>query len=113
MSSDEVTSYAEFGQRVGAAAGQRRVRIIRIPSWISFIGACASELWARIRDQSQILNRDKWREATAGDWVCSSAKIRTELGWSTQATLDESLVHTARAYADDGQLSLMSPKGSD
>jgi len=102
--SDEVVTYAEFGHRVGAAAGRHRVRVIRLPSWISFLGACLSELWARLRDRRHVLNRDKWREATAGDWTCSAERLKTELGWHTQYSLNESLSLTAQSYAKAGVL---------
>lgn len=113
VAADEVTTYAELGKRAGRAAGQTRVRVLRIPSWISFIGATFSEIWARVRDQSQILNRDKWREATAGDWVCSTARIRNELGWAPEADLDTRLATTARAYADAGVLRLGEDRGAE
>ena len=113
VAANEVTTYAELGRRAGKAAGQARVQVVRIPSWVSFIGAALSELWARIRDQSQILNRDKWREATAGDWVCSTARIREELGWAPAADLDTRLRTTARAYAEAGVLRLGEHLDSD
>jgi nucleoside-diphosphate-sugar epimerase len=37
-------------------------------------------------------------EALAGSWMCSSAKARTNLGWSPAATLAERLYETAQWY---------------
>ena len=108
---DEVTTYAQLGRRVGAAAGQKNVRVVRVPSWISFVGACVSEFWARLLDTRQILNRDKWREATAGDWVCSAERLKSELGWRPSQSLDASLRETAHAYADAGLIDDVPPEG--
>ena len=101
---DEVTTYAELGRRAGIAAGCSNVRVLRVPAWLSFIGACLSEAWARLRGRAQILNRDKWREGTAGDWVCDAGRARRQLGWTPQGTLDENLRRTADAYRESGLL---------
>ena len=43
-------------------------------------------------------------EALAGSWTCSSAKVRTQLGWSPAATLAERLRETAQWYRQAGWL---------
>jgi nucleoside-diphosphate-sugar epimerase len=43
-------------------------------------------------------------EALAGSWTCSSAKARTQLGWSPAATVAERLRETAQWYRQAGWL---------
>ncbi len=104
VANDEVTTYGELGRKVGGAVGRDSVKVLRLPGWLSFLGACVSEAWARLRGRAQILNRDKWREATAGDWVCCANRAKEQLGWSPIGSLDENLRRTADAYRQSGQL---------
>ena len=65
--------------------------------------AAVSEAVARVRDRQTILNLDKWREATAGSWLCDAARARAELGLACAPT-SERLAETAAAYRAVGWL---------
>ena len=59
----------------------------------------------RTRDLAYVADRKaKMAEALAGSWMCSSAKARTQLGWSPAATLAERLRETAQWYREAGWL---------
>jgi nucleoside-diphosphate-sugar epimerase len=58
----------------------------------------------RVRKRPGWVNSDKMAEALAGSWMCSSAKARTQLGWSPAATLAERLRETAQWYRQAGWL---------
>lgn len=100
---DERPFYAELGQWVAAAMGVRPPRIVRLPGLVTGIAAAASELVARIRDRPTILNLDKWREATAGSWICDAARARAELRLDCAPTAVR-LAETAAAYREVGWL---------
>jgi dihydroflavonol-4-reductase len=101
---DEIVSYGELGSLVAQAMGKASVRIIRVPAWISYLGAFGSEILSRLTGNSRILTRDKWREATAGSWTCDPARLKTELDWSTDAPLLARLEQTAEGYRSLGLL---------
>ena len=95
--------YAELGGWVAAAMGLAPPRVLRLPAALSWVAAAASEAVARVRDRQTILNLDKWREATAGSWLCDAARARAELGLACAPTR-ERLVETAAAYRAAGWL---------
>lgn len=97
-------SYAELGVMVAAACGKERPRIIRLPSWISGAGALVGELIARIKDEPTIFNLDKWREATAGSWICSVEKAKKELNFQPTKSITARLEQTARWYFKENWL---------
>jgi dihydroflavonol-4-reductase len=101
---DEHPTYAELGQRIGAALGRRKTRIVRVARWTVRFAALCSEIAARVRRQPGIFNLDKAREAVAGSWTCSPQKAMAELGWRPAATLDERLAQTAQWYRTHGWL---------
>ncbi len=100
---DERPLYAELGQWVAAAMGVRSPRVIRLPGLVTGVAAAASELVARLRDRPTILNLDKWREATAGSWVCDASRAKAELGLACAPTAQR-LAETAAAYRREGWL---------
>lgn len=99
VAGDDAPTYADLGRRIGAAAG-RDVRVVRLPAALTAAAAALGELAGRLRDRPTVLNRDKHREATAGDWWCDAAKARA-LGW-TPAPLDARLAETLAGYRAAG-----------
>ncbi|MCB9549234.1 MAG: NAD(P)-dependent oxidoreductase [Myxococcales bacterium] len=97
----EVVTFAELGRRLGRAV-HRPVRVIPLPSPLTWAAAAASEAWARLRGTTPELSLDKAREATAGSWACSGAKARDGLRIKLRTSMDERLAQTARWYQDQG-----------
>jgi nucleoside-diphosphate-sugar epimerase len=99
VADDEQPTFAELGLLIGASLGRARVRICRTPGpVVLWSAAAASEIVARLRRQPSIFNFDKVREARAGSWTCSSATIRSELGFAPCAPLIDRLRQTADWY---------------
>ena len=92
-------TYAELGRWIGRAQGREKVQLLRLPGPLTATVAALSEGLGRLRDRPTFLNRDKWREAQAGSWICRADKLEA-LGW-THAPLEERLASTARSYFPD------------
>lgn len=97
-------SMIELGHLIAAAMGQRRVRIVRTPSLVTRLVGVGGEVVGRLTDRPSMFNYDKTREATAGSWLCSTAKAREQLRFKPAALLEDRLEQTARWYRNNGWL---------
>ncbi len=104
IAAPEDPTYVELGQAMATALGRNRATVVCLPEpLIRLIGLCGDAVaWAR--RQPGWVNSDKMTEALAGSWTCSSAKARTQLGWSPAATLAKCLRETAQWYRQAGWL---------
>jgi len=99
----DVTDYDELGRSVREALGTWTVRVA-IPQWALAGIAAVTESWARAAGKAPLLSREKLAEIAAGDWICSSRKIRERLGWTPRVGLDEGIRATADWYREVGWL---------
>ena len=99
----DVTDYDELGGAVREAVGTWAVRV-RPPGVLLQGAAVVAETLAFFARCPPWLSREKLREVLAGDWVCSSAKIRGQLGWEPEVLLDEGVRRTAAWYREAGWL---------
>jgi nucleoside-diphosphate-sugar epimerase len=97
VAAPEVTDYAEVGAELERALGTWAVPL-RLPMPILYAGAVVAEVLAALARRPAVLSRQKLREITAGDWICSSAKIRARLGWEPEVTLADGLRRTTDWY---------------
>jgi nucleoside-diphosphate-sugar epimerase len=104
MAADDYPTYAELGQAMAIALGKKRATVVHLPGpLVKLVGLCGDAM-GRIRRRPAWVNSDKMTEVLAGSWTCSSAKARTQLGWSPAATLAERLYETAQWYRQAGWL---------
>jgi nucleoside-diphosphate-sugar epimerase len=98
MAADDYPTYAELGQAMATALGKKRATVVHLPGpLVKLVGLCGDAMtW--IRQRPAWVNSDKIIEALAGSWMCSSAKARTQLGWSPAAALAKRLYETAQWY---------------
>lgn len=99
----DVTDYGELGNAVRSAVGTWAMTVSP-PGFLLRAGALASEAIGALTGRPALLSLEKLREITAGDWVCSSAKIRTQLGWDPEVSLEEGVRRTAAWYREAGWL---------
>jgi nucleoside-diphosphate-sugar epimerase len=97
----DVTDYPEMGACVKKSMGTWTVTV-RPPGFLLHAGALVGETWAAFRNRPAFLTREKLREIGAGDWICSSAKIRRELGWAPEVALADGVARTAAWYREAG-----------
>jgi dihydroflavonol-4-reductase len=98
MAADDDPTYAELGQAIATALGRKHATVVHLPGPMVHLVALCCDAVARIRQRPGWVNSDKTIEALAGSWTCSSAKMRTQLGWSPAAALAGRLRETAQWY---------------
>jgi nucleoside-diphosphate-sugar epimerase len=104
VAADHDPTYAELGQAIARAMGKKRATVVHVPGpLVRLVGRCGDSL-GRVRQRPGWVNSDKMAEALAGSWMCSSAKARTQLGWSPAVPWTERLRETARWYRQAGWL---------
>lgn len=82
-----------------------KVRGIKVPRPVLGAAAALSETWGRLTDNMPIFNREKVRELTAANWVCSTAKGEKDLAFMAGTDLLAGFRETARWYRDKNWLS--------
>ena len=78
-------------------APQRRVRI---PLIVARAAAAAIGVAAGWRGKPAWFDRDRLKDFVQPSWTCSSARIRAELGFAPQYTLEQGLAETCRWYQE-------------
>lgn len=104
IAADQRPTYAELGRMIGRALGRSHTRVVPIPMPVMWAVGALSETIARLRNRATIVNLDKYREAAAGHWTCSAARIRDQLGFRPVKTLEERLEEAAQWYREAGWL---------
>jgi nucleoside-diphosphate-sugar epimerase len=97
----DVTDYDEMGEAIVRAMGTWAIRV-RIPLVALQVGAFVGEIAGAATRSAPFFSREKFREITAGEWIVSSAKIRSRLGWAPAISLDEGVRLTAAWYREAG-----------
>jgi len=98
----ESTDSVEMGECIRRSLGSPWALTVRPPGFLLQAGALVAELVGLATGQPPLLSREKLREITAGDWLCSSAKIRSQLGWTPQVELEEGIARTTSWYREAG-----------
>ena len=105
VATDEQPTFAELGQLIAVSLGRQSVRILRSPGpALLWSAAALAEVAARLRGQPYIFNFDKFREAKAGNWVCSTSTIRRDLDFAPRAPFADRLRQTADWYRQQNWL---------
>lgn len=100
-SSPDTTDYEEFGAILSEAADTWGVRVTP-PLFLLAAGALVGEAVGAITGRAPFLNREKLREITSGDWICSSAKLHSRLGWEPEVPLRDGILATWEWYREAG-----------
>lgn len=103
VSEPDATDYDELGRAAKRALGTWAIRFAP-PAWLLTLGGLAGEAIGALSNRPPFLSRRKLREIQAGDWICSSAKIRERLGWSPRMPIDAGFHQTAAWYREAGWL---------
>jgi nucleoside-diphosphate-sugar epimerase len=103
VAADRSITYGELGQLAARAAGWA-IAPLPLPRTIFWIAGSIGEVMGRVRGRAAVLNLDKIREATARGWVCSDAKIRSQLGYAPTGPLEDRFAETVAWYREHNWL---------
>ncbi len=105
VAGDEQPTFTELGRMIANCLGRQSVRVLPTSGpTLLWLAASLAEIAARLRGSPYIFNFDKAREASAGNWTCSSAAIRGQLGFAPRATMVERLRQTSEWYRQQNLL---------
>lgn len=100
----EQPTYGELAEHL-AAIYRRDVRPVSAPAAVTWGAALLSETVSRLRRRATLLNLDKAREVSAGEWRCDASKALKSLPLKLRMGLRERLNETAAWYREAGWLS--------
>ena len=83
---------------------RKTVMVVPVPAWTLWVAmrvATAASALFRLRNQ---LDAKQYRQMVAPAFVCSSDRLRAELGWEPRHDLTDCLTHAAAGYREAGLL---------
>jgi nucleoside-diphosphate-sugar epimerase len=98
IANPEPIEWQAFMEQVARGLGRKKMRKIVIPEALGRALAEFSELRIRAFGKKAIFNRDKFNEMKFPVWVCSPAKIDTQIHFQPRAPLQEALQETIDWY---------------
>ncbi len=99
---DDTDIHALWGA-IGHAVG-RRVWVVPVPKWVLRAASGVATAAASVVPFHNQLDDKQVRQITAPAFVCSSARLRAELGWAPQYAIDKAMVHAVQGYRAAGML---------
>jgi len=88
---------------VGRAVG-RKVRVVPLPKAILYGAMRAATLASRAFGFDNQLDAKQYAQMVAPAFLCSSAALRRDLGWTPRHELEDACDHAAKGYRASGQL---------
>ena len=95
-------TYPQLGRMIARAVGTGTALILPIAEPLAWLAAAGNQCLNFFRGRSDSFNLDKMREAFAGDWIGSTLRSETELGFHPAASLQSRFNQTARWYQEHG-----------
>lgn len=92
-------TWREVTAAVGQSVGTSPVRV-HVPLALAKAAAAIVGCAARCRGKPALFDRDRLKDFMQPSWTCSSARIRAELGFAPQYTLEQGMAETCRWYKD-------------
>lgn len=83
---------------------RKKILTLRLPPFIFYIAAMASEKMGATFNQAPTITRDKVAEMTQRYWTCSFEAIHRDLDWAPTVELEEGMTIAAGWYRDQGWL---------
>ena len=97
-------SYFEYTRIAKEIMGKERTIRLRIPLFILHALSIFSEKIAKRKNQTSILNRDKYQILKQRDWTCNIFFIAKDLGFYADYNLKQGLEESINWYRDNGWL---------
>lgn len=104
----EAHTWIEFGRAIRDALStskkRKRLLSVKIPSGLIYWSGALNEIRARVTGRPAVVTRDKWRDGKQPYWLCSSKRIREELGFLPRTLLQDGIPLTVNWYKSQGWL---------
>lgn len=85
-------------------AVDRKVRVLPIPKPALYAAMRVATFVSRVFSFSNQLDEKQYRQMAAPAFLCSSAALQRDLGWTPEVGLGDSLAHAAAGYRRSGLL---------
>jgi len=99
---NKATSWLEIANTIKTVLGKKRLLKFKFPEWITYSAVLLSDTIHRVKQKPGLISRQKLLEANQPAWVCSNRKIKKELGWSPEISLEQGIRETAEWYRKHG-----------
>ncbi|HEX7668401.1 MAG TPA: NAD-dependent epimerase/dehydratase family protein [Polyangiaceae bacterium] len=99
----DLMTVPEMWREVGRGLG-KRVLVLPIPQFVLYAVMVLLTLLARVFRFKNQLDEKQYDQMVAPAFVCSSERLRTELGWAPRYPLSEALSNAAKGYREAGWL---------
>jgi len=87
--------------RATALSARRRVRVdIEVPAWLVRAAAAGGDILSLLSGRASLLTSEKIALAAARYWICSTERVRRELGFTAALSLSDGLAETYRWYLE-------------
>ncbi len=97
-------TFCEIGTIIANHFDRHGVRPFHIPSSVCWSIAGVNSLLAKLFPYRPLLNVDKIREGLAGNWICNTHLLTSELGFLFPHSLQQRIEQTADGYKRKGWL---------
>lgn len=102
----ESHTWVKLGQEIHNALDPsnrtKRMLSVRVPAGFIYWSGALNEIRARVTGRPALITRDKWRDGKQPYWLCSSAKIRSELGFLPHTLVQDGIPLTVQWYQHHG-----------
>jgi len=96
---DKAYNWDEIGSLTSKLLGKKALKI-RLPHSVLYSVGYLAELFSAFSSKPATLNIEKCKDITQLRWVCSNEKAKSELGFKTKFTLEESFKKTIDWYRE-------------
>jgi dihydroflavonol-4-reductase len=103
ITSERFYSYKEVGGLIGKIL-QRKHLTVRVPAFIVYTAGFFTQLYGYWLKKPPVFNLDKAKDMAQQYWICSGEKVRKELGFKEQFSLEEGIKNTIEWYKQHGWL---------
>lgn len=92
-------------QSLCLAVGQslnKKLKIVKLPRFILYIVMLINTAFSNLFNKQNVFDKKYYQQLSAQAWVCQSDKLRKELHWSPEQSLEQVVALTAHSYKEAG-----------